>query len=252
MALYKGLAPALLTTCVTSGLRFGVQHYFNAWLSERLGYAQQEALPPQIRVLAEGGGGAACGAVLPFIFTPMELIKVKRQVLQDNAITNLEIARRVWREHGLRGLYTGHTLTVARSTLGNTALFGSYEAWQALLLVGAGRGERSSSSSSSASLNMAAGVLSGWTTAFVIFPLDSAKSRLQAAQGSATGGGGGSLLSTLAQLSREGSMYRGVGATLARAVPVHMVYMPAYSLVLAAVSSPEQRTSLRRRRSTAC
>jgi len=127
LALYKGLQPALLTTCVTSGLRFGVQHRFNDALVAMLRPASDHKLlrrrysaaTPTIsshgsfdqlsvtaRVLAEGGGGAACGLVLPLIFTPLELIKIRRQVLQDNSLTNLQIFRTIWRESGLGGLYS--------------------------------------------------------------------------------------------------------------------------------------------------
>jgi hypothetical protein len=146
----QGLQPALLTTCITSGLRFGVQVHFNDYLVHLLSddaascdkntrllrrrssasnttvfpHRSFDDLTVFARILAEGGGGAACGLVLPFIFTPMELVKVRRQVLQDNSMSNLQIAREVWRRGGISALYTGHRLTVARSTFGNAALFG--------------------------------------------------------------------------------------------------------------------------------
>ncbi len=229
LGLYKGLSPALMTTMATSGLRFGVQHEFNARLSAHLtglesaSAADFEQLPLLVRMIAEGGGGAVCGLVLPLIYTPMELIKCRRQVLSNNSITNWQIARNVWREEGIRGLYTGHPLTVARSTLGNASLFGSYEAWKTLLqsTFGAERG----------SLCMVAGVLSGWTTQIVCFPIDAAKSRQQVA-------GGEGLLRGILALWREGAMYRGVSAMLLRAVPVHAVYMPTYTFVLRCLSAP--------------
>ena len=229
-ALYKGLAPAIMTTCLTSGLRFGVQHKFNTLLASRLATTEREAsfeqLPAMLRVVAEAGGGAACGAVLPLIFTPMELIKCRRQVATDVGATNVQIAMTVWREKGLAGLYTGHTLTVARSTLGNATLFGSYEGWNAVL-------SRLGMEHSAATTHMLAGVLSGWTTQFICFPIDAVKSRVQV-----TGGAGGvsGLVNGLLALRRERALYRGISAMLLRAIPVHMIYMPCYSFVLDALS----------------
>lgn len=268
LAVYKGLQPALLTTCMTSGLRFGVQHWFNSLLVKRLHSssgsptrASHDQLPVGTRVVAEAGGGAACGAVLPLIFTPMELVKVRRQVLRDNATSNWQIALSIWRERGLAGLYTGHRFTVARSTAGNATLFGSYEAWKALLrssedagaAIGGGAGGRGDARPWTSSL--LAGILSGWTTQLVTFPIDSAKSRIQAASasaatvggggvalpggaGSAGGGPGGvhNLLPTLAALFREGAAYRGVSSMLVRAVPVHVAYLPVYGLLMATLS----------------
>ena len=91
------------------------------------------------------------------------------QVRADHCTSDWQIARDAWRRHGLRGLYTGYTLTMARliamlmlihlcyhsieasellmiqfvdaipldsrcrSMVGNGVLFGSFEAWRILL-----------------------------------------------------------------------------------------------------------------------
>lgn len=242
LALYKGLPPALLTACTTSGLRFGVQHHFNNYIARYFGAHRGanaprtassaapmlpfEELPASIRVLAEGGGGAACGLVLPLVYTPMELIKCRRQVLVDNLVTNMQIARDVLRTEGLPGLYVGHRLTVVRSTVGNAALFGSFEAWQALFSHVSGVSAHSMGSL------MLAGVLSGWSAQLVTFPVDAAKSRAQVA---ATGGRPLGIVGGLAELWREGAMYRGLPAMLLRAVPVHIAYLPMFGVVMGAL-----------------
>ena len=246
LALYRGLPPALLTACITSGLRFGVQHRFNSWLAARLsdsgggssggggsssGGASFEQLSLTKRVLAEGGGGAACGLVLPLIFTPMELVKVRRQA-SSCAATNWQIARDVFREHGIRGLYTGHRLTVARSTLGNAALFGSYEAFRGALSRFFGW------DAAAAPAHLLAGVLSGWCSMIVTFPLDAAKSRQQLAVDS---GGGGPLgiRAGLLQLWRENALYRGLSPMLLRALPVHIVYLPSFAFFMSCVGKSD-------------
>jgi len=243
MALYKGLVPALLTSCVTSGLRFGVQHRFNSWLGARLaagggGGAPADAkgafarLPLHSRVLAEGGGGAACGLVLPLVFTPMELVKVKRQVMRGDRLSNVSIARQVFREGGLRGLYTGYGLTVVRSTAGNAVMFGSYELFRAGF-VALGWAEEATSG------HMLAGALAGSTAWLATFPVDAAKSRQQLQVG---GGAPLSAAAALRQLWREGTLYRGMSPILLRSMPVHLVYLPSYSLIMKCLAAPNEET----------
>ena len=253
LALYKGLPPAILTTCVTSGLRFGIQHRFNVWIARHLGGDSRrfESLSVGARVAAEGGGGAACGLVLPLVFTPMELIKCRRQVLADNSVSNLQIARHVLREHGLRGLYVGHRLTVLRSTLGNAAMFGAFEGFRHVLhspSVGGGVGGVGGGVGGGGRRlgglwrDSVAGVLAGWFANVVCFPFDTAKSRMQVAFGSADARGGPThqpqmgIVSALSQLWREGSMYRGLSAMLVRAVPVHVVYLPCFGFLMGVVA----------------
>ena len=256
LAMYKGLQPAILTSCITSGLRFGVQHHFNDWLVSALSsdsrrkqpgllrrrssaasptisaYKSFDELSVGARVLAEGGGGAACGLVLPLIFTPLELIKVRRQVHLDGK-SNWQIFVEVWRAEGIGGLYTGHRLTVARSTLGNMTLFGSFEAWKALLKAPSAplRGEECPWL-----VSILSGVLSGWTTQLITFPIDAAKSRIQAATGAGSARSVG-LIPALVSLWRDGAMYRGVSSMMARAVPVHLAYLPVYGLLMTALDS---------------
>ena len=67
------------------------------------------------------------------------------------------------------------------------------------------------------------------------FPLDAVKSRMQTA-GTAEAGGMVDLrsrgpLAALAQLWREGALYRGFGPVLVRSVPVHIAYLPVFDLV---------------------
>jgi len=262
-ALYRGFGPAAVTTISTSTLRFGLQgrvneffaHLFSSRSDSNQG--RYDGLSFGLRFASEAFGGFACGAVLPIIFTPLELVKCKKQVLRTK-LSNFAIAKEVWRGEGLRGLYTGHMLTTYRSTIWNAALFGSYFFYKELLgdflaaqqrivepvpaLVGPpppppGR-----------LLHMAAGVLSGFTVILFVFPIDAAKSRQQVRQGTGGGGGGvvggaqnlatnkGShprgLLGGLAELAREGALYRGASAQSIRAVPIHAIYLPLYDALV--------------------
>jgi hypothetical protein len=242
MTLYRGVLPAWYVTATTAGLRFGIQSKFNTWLAE--GFASRgiaadvldgskptglvnrrtfRELPLSQRVASEAGGGAACGLVLPFIFTPMELLKCKRQALQAPG-SNWQIARDVWRADGLRGLYTGHTLTVYRSTIGNASIFGVYEAAKTVACGLSGRKQPNVLD------RVISGIVAGWLTWILTFPIDSAKSRQQVRQGRGAGPTG--LVAGGMEVWREGSMYRGFSTVLIRAGPVHCAYVPVYDAFL--------------------
>ena len=45
------------------------------------------------------------------------------------------------------------------------------------------------------------------------------------------------VLSALAGLYREGALYRGFAPILARALPVHMAYLPVYDFAMAALAN---------------
>jgi hypothetical protein len=133
MAFYRGFVPSLSTALVASGARFGLQGHFNQFSADlfvRLnkknadsstsagssisgsgnrstvfgsignngsvtsGAAEFTALPVAWRAASEAFGGAVCGLFLPILFTPMELVKVKRQALQ-NPPSNFAIAAKV-------------------------------------------------------------------------------------------------------------------------------------------------------------
>ena len=124
----------------------------------------------------------------------------------------------------MRGLYRGHLTTVARTTLGNFVLFGTYEIWKSYLtdIFGPGR-----------SVTIVCGILSGWCVAFCTFPLDACKSRQQVSYeilDDFTKGKGRpkSLLAVLRELKRERALYRGIGAVLLCAIPHHGMYLPCY------------------------
>ena len=78
---------------------------------------------------------------------------------------------------------------------------------------------------------LVSGVLAGWCSWLSFFPLDAAKTRIQASTDPAVRAQG--VLSALKALAREGALYRGFTPVLARALPVHMAYLPVYDYVMA-------------------
>lgn len=224
---FKGLPASLWLTALTSGIRFGCQASFNAWLARQLGRSDFRDFSLVTRVATEAAGGFVAGLALPFIFTPLELVRARQQVCTNRSLGAIQIVRGVWHDEGLRGLYKGHSMTMMRSTIGNAALFGSYELFKHTAAVttapvDANTGVRGETPRGSL---LVAGVLAGWTSWFTCFPLDSVKTRLQVLQG-------GTIGSTFRQLVAERALWKGMGPVLARAVPVHAAYLPVYDFVM--------------------
>ena len=225
-ALWRGIGPALLSTGLTSSIRFGVQAAANRWYYRYMGAGQFGELPLGQRVCMEAAGGFVAGLVLPIFFTPIELIKVRQQAWQGQRQQSAwHILRDIVQRDGVRGIYAGHSFTVWRSVIGNVFLFGPYELAKDLTGRIAGDDARAQGVA-----RLVSGVLAGWTSWLSFFPLDVAKTRIQACTDPLVRPEG--VLSALKTLAREGALYRGFSPILMRALPVHMAYLPVYDLVM--------------------
>ena len=246
LSLWQGLTPSVIAGVMTGSLRFGVQSWANQTLAQSMGVRNFVELKMSARVLSEACGGWVAGMVLPLLFTPLEMIKCRQQVSGASSRVNssstrspspstFNIMRDVLHKEGVRCLYVGHVMTTLRSTFGNAALFGSY--------VIAKDSLSNLFNHDSFLIQPLSGILAGWCSWIVCYPVDAVKSRMQVEERGGGGGGGGQqqhrLTSmrgmkahhALRQLWREGGMYRGIGPVLIRAIPVHMAYLPVFDLV---------------------
>ena len=73
--------------------------------------------------------------------------------------------------------------------------------------------------------------MAGWTTQTCIFPIDAAKSRVQLSVNRHSSGGVG-IGGAFMQLFRERALYRGLSVQYLRAIPVHMAYLPVFTLCM--------------------
>ena len=232
LALYRGFLPELLSRSATSAVRFNIQAAVNMQLLAEFRKQKDTPVfefkdfPLRTRALSETLGGAACGVVMATILTPAELIKCRRQVLPQQS--NFSILTEVWKAGGIRALYTGHTSTVARATVGQSVLFGTYEVWKSLL---SDMFDEANASRPSSHVSVASGILSGCCVALSNFPFDAAKSRQQVFF-DVSGRVKRSLLSTLKELKQERALYRGVGVVILRSIPLHGMYLPCYDFAL--------------------
>eukprot|EP00945_MAST-04E_sp_MAST-4E-sp1_P001140 g1140.t1 len=238
MALYRGFIPEMFARLTGSALRFTLQAKVNQTVSKSFIDSYENApptmgfndLPLHTRVFSEACGGAMCGVLLPLILTPTELIKCKRQVLPNQSI--MSICRGVVMSGGLLSLYTGYVSTMARFTLGNFVLFGSYQFWKSSLSSVLGVDYQS--------VTVVSAILSGCTVACATYPIDAAKSRQQVFVGEKNVSKGSlavinakrGLLDTLRQMRAERSLYRGMSAVFIRTIPFHTSFLPVYDLAL--------------------
>ena len=219
-ALFKGVGPALLGFCSTSGIRFGV--FGNA--REKNGSPTSTSLEQGV---AAAWGGAKAGVVLSPVVNIIELLKCRQQV--SRAVRQLslgEVFKELVRREGLRGLSCGYLVCLPRNVIGNAALFGAFD-----FLNTPGGGSTSSFGTVVKTIGsgIAAGALS-WT---VVYPIDVIKTNIVSVADPSLRP---SAREAATRLWHERALFRGLGPTLMRSVPVNFVYLPTYVFVFDALT----------------
>lgn len=116
-ALYQGVVAPTASVCGVGGILFYFNGFLRKWLqpdypNTPLTYGQM--------FLAGGGAGAVVGVVV----NPIEVLKIRMQMINKRQISNPEHAtlRHVMRETGLRNLWSGITPTLVRE-IGTFGIF---------------------------------------------------------------------------------------------------------------------------------
>ena len=128
------------------------------------------------------------------VTAPMERVKVLSQVQNQRTgagekpkyAGSLDCARQLLREGGVRSLYRGTVMTLARDGPGSAAYFAAYEVVKKRLSDPPGADGKPRLSLLAV---MAAGATAGVAMWIPVFPVDTVKSRLQSAPGNPTIGG---------------------------------------------------------------
>ena len=128
LSLYRGLSSPLLGSMAENALLFWAYNHCQRFLVTINGGDDKLSL------LHLSLAGAGAGAVVPFVLTPVELIKCRLQV-QNNAAAGfraykgpIDVIVQTVRTEGIaRGLYRGHTSTLLREIPGNFVWYGLYE-----------------------------------------------------------------------------------------------------------------------------
>eukprot|EP01098_Paradermamoeba_levis_P004499 TRINITY_DN1923_c0_g3_i1.p1 TRINITY_DN1923_c0_g3~~TRINITY_DN1923_c0_g3_i1.p1 ORF type:complete len:331 (-),score=69.72 TRINITY_DN1923_c0_g3_i1:127-1083(-) len=220
--MYKGLTSPLLGAMMENAVLF-------------VSYAQikrtiqtDENTPLTLPQLCLSGAGA--GVFSSLVLTPIELIKCRLQVQQNETPAYkgpIDCLVKTIKTDGVPGLFRGFSGTLMREIPGNAAWFGVYEA--ACLLQTPQNGKRSDLG---ALQLMTAGAFAGMFYWLVPFPADVIKSNMQIAGGE----GGKSSVGFVATFKKiykaEGvkGFYKGCGITVARAAPSNAVIFATYEL----------------------
>lgn len=202
---------------------------------------------------------AGAGSVASFLLTPIELVKCKMQVQMLATETRslllaaataatvparpsfrdlqgpFSIIRSIVRQHGLRGLWLGHTGTFIRETGGGAAWFGSNEVVSSFLLdrlaqkTNRPRAELSKRDLTWYELAFA-GACAGVAFNFTLFPADSVKSAVQTEEELRPGSKTSIGRMAVKMWNKEGirGFYAGCGVTVARAIPSNAMIFLIY------------------------
>ncbi|CAK8535785.1 unnamed protein product [Lathyrus sativus] len=228
-ALYRGMAVPLASVGFQNAIIFQSYTIFTRICSPYNSFNG----PPSFVNVALGGLGA--GALQSILMCPVELVKIRIQ-LQKNIdslskhkkSTPLFLAKNIWKNEGLCGIYRGFGITVLRDSPGMAFYFGAYEYTREKLHPGC----RESCQESVHTMFIAGGI-AGMASWFFNYPADVIKTRLQAQTPSSLKYKG-ILDCTLKIIKEEGLivLWRGLGATLARAFVMNSAIFPAYQMAL--------------------
>lgn len=164
---------------------------------------------------------------MTIITAPFERVKVLLQIQGQKQLGpgekprysgGLDVVRQLYKEGGIRSVYRGSAMTLARDGPGSATYFATYEYVKREMTPKDANGNPSGELSLTAV--MTAGGAAGVAMWIPVFPVDTIKSRLQSAEGRPTIGG------TIRGLYASGgfkAFFPGLGPAMARAVPANAV-----------------------------
>ncbi|KAB8205822.1 mitochondrial carrier domain-containing protein [Aspergillus parasiticus] len=180
---------------------------------------------PQYTIGQISAAGFFSAIPMTLITAPFERVKVLLQIQGQNPPPpgqkpkysgGLDVVRQLYKEGGIRSVFRGSAMTLARDGPGSAAYFAAYEYIKRSLTPKDANGNATGQLSMPAVL--AAGGAAGIAMWIPVFPVDTIKSRLQSAPGKPTIGG------TIRNVYASGgfkAFFPGFGPALARAVPAN-------------------------------
>lgn len=162
---------------------------------------------------------------MTIITAPFERVKVLLQIQGQKQLApgkkpryagGLDVVKQLYKEGGIRSVFRGSAMTLARDGPGSAAYFATYEYIKRKLTPVDANGKPSGQLSLTAV--MVAGGAAGVGMWIPVFPIDTVKSRLQSAEGRPT------IRGTISGLYSQGGLkafFPGIGPALARAVPAN-------------------------------
>lgn len=213
--LYRGISSPLGGIAFVNAIVFGVY-----------GNVQRNTENPN-SLQSHFFAGAAAGLAQSIVCSPMELIKTRLQLQnnQKNAVkfkSAFALGQHILRTEGARGVFKGLGITAARDCPGFSSYFVAYELMARC------------NENPSVFYTLMAGGLAGSFSWLVTFPLDTIKSRLQADGMSGKAEYSGIKDCVQKSYKNEGLSFltRGLGSTLIRAFPMNAVCFLVVSTML--------------------
>lgn len=180
---------------------------------------------PQYSIAQISAAGAFSAVPMTLITAPFERVKVLLQIQGQNPPPpgqkpkysgGLDVVRQLYKEGGVRSVFRGSAMTLARDSPGSAAYFAAYEYIKRSLTPKDASGNPTGDLPLTAIIT--AGGAAGVAMWIPVFPVDTIKSRMQSAEGRPTIGG------TIRGIYASGGVkafFPGFGPALARAVPAN-------------------------------
>jgi solute carrier family 25 carnitine/acylcarnitine transporter 20/29 len=162
---------------------------------------------------------------MTLITAPFERVKVLLQIQGQKELKpgekpkysgGLDVVRQLYKEGGIRSVFRGSVMTLARDGPGSAAYFAAYEYVKRKMTPVDANGKPSGDLSLLAIIT--AGGAAGIAMWIPVFPIDTVKSRLQSAEGRPTISG---VINGVYRSGGIKAFFPGLGPALARAVPAN-------------------------------
>jgi solute carrier family 25 carnitine/acylcarnitine transporter 20/29 len=180
---------------------------------------------PQYSIGQISAAGFFSAIPMTLITAPFERVKVLLQIQGQKQLApgekpkysgGLDVVRQLYREGGVRSVFRGSAMTLARDGPGSAAYFAVYEYVKRSLSPKDADGNATGELSLPAV--MTAGGAAGVAMWIPVFPIDTIKSRIQTAEGKPTISG---VISGVYRAGGIKAFFPGFGPSLARAVPAN-------------------------------
>ncbi|KAF2173600.1 hypothetical protein M409DRAFT_35301 [Zasmidium cellare ATCC 36951] len=177
---------------------------------------------------------------MTLITAPFERVKIILQIQGQKQLApgekpkyagGVDVVRQLYKEGGIRSVYKGSFMTLARDGPGSAAYFATYEIVKRRLTPK--DPETGKPGQLSLTAIMTAGGAAGVAMWTAVFPVDTVKSRLQSAEGNQ------SIMGCIRELYGKGgfkAFFPGVGPAMARAVPANAATFLGVELAHAAMN----------------
>ena len=226
--LFRGLASPICANAPINSIVFGARGHMARWLDETFPRSAQDLASGKPSYLRGSIAAAWAGAAQLVLCVPMELVKCKLQVQTDGEYKgSIDVLRKLYQRHGLRGLYGGYWVTFIRDVPAYAAWFVAYDWARTILQSDADLAARKPVDEW---VTVAAGSVAGIATWISTYPFDVLKSAIQTAPSTTPPHQLKIWHVAKTNYKQYGPSYffRGLGPTLVRAVPVSAVTFLVY------------------------